>query len=529
MRDFQRPGRSAAFAEHGMAATSHPAATLAALDVLRGGGNAVDAAVAAVAVQCVVEPAMTGIGGDCFVLVAPPEGGVIALNGSGRTPSGLRLEQLLDQGMTELTADSVHCVTVPGAIDAWGRLLAAHGSKDLAELLQPAIRAAEDGFVVTPRVACDWAELVPTLERSEGGRRFYLPDGRAPVAGDRLRLPALAATLRRIGKDGPAAFYQGELAAAMASFLQSCGGRHSEADFAAAAGEFVTPIHSHYRGLDIYECPPNGQGVVALLMLNILAGLPLADLPPDGPERLHLEAEATRLAMRERDAWLADPALADVPLARFLGTAEAAALRAMIDPARRLAPLPPPALERPHRDTVYLTVVDRDRRVVSFINSVFEGFGSGLVCPTTGVLFHNRGYSFRLQPGHPNALAPGKRPLHTIIPALAQKDGRPFLGFGVMGGHYQPVGQVHVLTGMVDYGLDPQAALDAPRAFASEDDLQVEAGVSAATRAGLAERGHRVVPCERPLGGGQIIMIDHERGVLIGGSDPRKDGLALGY
>jgi gamma-glutamyltranspeptidase/glutathione hydrolase len=290
----------------------------------------------------------------------------------------------------------------------------------------------------------------------------------------------------------------------------------------------VTPIRTSYRGLDVFECPPNGQGIIALQILNILEGLELAGLDPDGPERLHLEAEATRLAFRDRDACLADPAEVDVPVARLLDKGYAGQLRALIDPHRALPELPA-ALGVPHADTVYLTVVDRERNVVSFINSLFEGFGSGLVCPATGVLFHNRGKGFSLDEHHPNAIAPGKRPMHTIIPALAQKDGLPVIGFGVMGGHYQPVGHAHVLTNLIDFGQDPQAAIDAPRAFAYGGELQVERGVPAATVEALTRLGHRVVPSAKPLGGAQMIMVDHARGVLIGGSDPRKDGLALGY
>ena len=312
---------------------------------------------------------------------------------------------------------------MPGAVDAWARLLAAHGSKGLDELLQPAIRYAEDGFLVTPKVAYDWAEARERVERSDAGRAHYLPSGTAPVAGQRVRLPALARTLRAIAEHGRDAFYGGEIAERMAAFLQSQGGLHTVEDFATAGGSFVTPIKTSYRGLEVFECPPNGQGIIALQILNILEGLELAGLDPDGPERLHLEAEATRLAFRDRDACLADPAQADVPVARLLDKGYAGQLRALIDPHRALPELPPP-LGVPHADTVYLTVVDRDRNVVSFINSLFEAFGSGLVCPETGVLFHNRGKGFSLEPDHPNAIAPGKRPMHTIIPALAQ-EGRP--------------------------------------------------------------------------------------------------------
>ena len=527
MRDFERPGRSAAYAENGMAATSHPLATLTALDVLRAGGNAVDAAIAAVAVQCVVEPAMTGIGGDCFVLLAPAEGGVVALNGSGRAPGAATAERLGELGVDRLEG-TVHSVTVPGAVDAWARLLERHGTRELGELLQPAIRCADDGFVITPRVAFDWAREGERLLQSSGGRVSYLPDDRAPVAGQKLRLPALANTLRRIAREGPGAFYRGELAERMVAYLRSEGGLHTTDDFAAATGEFVTPIKTAYRGLEVYECPPNGQGVIVLLMLNILEGFDLGSLDPNGAERLHLEAEATRLAFRDRNACLADPAAVDVPVGRLLDKSYAARLRSLIDAERALADLPPPLLPE-HRDTVYLTVVDRDRNVVSFINSVFDSFGSGLACPETGVLFHNRGKSFSLDPAHPNVIAPGKRPMHTIIPALAFEDGRPTIGFGVMGGHFQPVGQAHVLTNLVDFGLDPQAALDAPRAFAQDGELRLERGIARAAAEGLARLGHKVVPAGKPLGGGQMIVIDHAHGMLIGGSDPRKDGLALGY
>jgi len=527
MRAFTRPGRSLACGENGMAATSHPLATLAALDVLRAGGNAVDAALAAVAVQCVVEPANTGIGGDCFVLLAPAGGGVVALNGSGRAPAAADPERLRAEGVHDL-ATSVHSVTVPGAVDAWARLAAAHGTKGLDELLQPAIACAEDGFVVTPRVAFDWHREGERLLRSAAGRVCYLPDDRAPVVGQKVRLPALATTLRRVAAHGPDAFYRGVLAERMVAFLNAEGGGHRLDDFAAAKGEFVAPISTRYGGLEVHQCPPNGQGVITLLMLNILAGCALGGLDPDGALRLHLQAEATRLAYRDRDACLADPAKAEVPLARLLEPDYAAALARLIDPERALPALPPP-LTVPHADTVYLTVVDRERNAVSFINSLFESFGSGLVCPETGVLFHNRGKCFSLEAGHPNELAPGKRPMHTIIPALATRDGQAEIAFGVMGGHYQPVGQTQVLTDLVDFGRDPQEALDAPRSFAYGGALQVEPEVPAATVDGLRRRGHEVVPSGRPLGGGQTIVIDHQRGVLLGGSDPRKDGCALGY
>jgi gamma-glutamyltranspeptidase/glutathione hydrolase len=527
MRDFQLPGRSTAYAENGMAATSHPLATLAALDVLREGGNAVDAALAAVAVQCVVDPHMTGIGGDCFALFAPPTGGVIAVNGSGRAPLAASAEALLAQGIRQIAATSPHAVTVPGAVRAWQLLADAHGSMGLDRLLAPAIRYAEEGFLVTPRVAWDWMRHSGRLTASPAARAFYLPGGRPPEEGRSIRLPVLARTLRRIAADGAKAFYEGEIAERMVATLRELGGVHNVADFAAQTAETVEPIHTRYRDVEVYECPPNGQGVVALLLLNILEGFDLARLDPLGAERLHLLAEATKLAFAERDRHLADPAQVAVPTQRLLDKAFAKSLADRIDPDAAAAQPRAGDLE-PHPDTVYLTVVDRDRNAVSLINSIYDAFGSGLCCPDTGVLFHSRGRAFRLNAGHPNGLAPGKRPMHTIIPAMAFRGGSLWLSFGVMGGDYQPVGHAHVLGNLVDHGMDPQAALDAPRAMAYPGDLEVERGVPIATRRGLVERGHRVVEAASPLGGGQAILVDERRSVLIGGSDPRKDGLALG-
>ncbi len=527
MRDFELPGRSTAYGQHGMAATSHPQATLAALDVLRAGGNAVDAAVAAVAVQCVVEPQMTGIGGDCFVLYAPASGGVVALNGSGRVPAALTLEHLLGSGITAIGAGSPHAVTVPGAVAGWQLLLERHGTRGLDELLRPAIRCAEDGFPVTPRVAFDWRRDQAALEGCQAGRDYYLPGGKAPEEGRLMRFPALARTLRRIAEGGARAFYEGELAGRMVASLRGFGGLHGEADFAAASAEFVEPIHAAYRDTVVYECPPNGQGIVALLILNMLERFDLKALGQDTAARLHVLAEAARLAFRDRDAALCDTAHGEMPVARLLDKGYASALAALIDPGRRMAAMPPPLLDA-HPDTVYLTVVDKDLNAVSFINSIYDGFGSGLVCPDTGVLFHSRGRAFRVDPDHPNALAPGKRPMHTIIPGLAFRGGELWCSFGVMGGNYQPVGQAHFVTRLVDDGLDPQAALDAPRIMSYPGDLEVEAGIGRSARLGLAQRGHRLVDTEAPLGGGQAILVDRRRGVLIGGSDPRKDGLALG-
>jgi gamma-glutamyltranspeptidase/glutathione hydrolase len=525
MRDFHNPGRSAAFGTEGMAATSHPLATLAAIETLRAGGNAADAAVTAVALLCVVEPAMTGIGGDCFCLVAKRDQKVWGYNGSGRAPKSLRLETLRTQGLTSIGQDSIHCVTVPGATEAWQAIVAAHGRFDLARALQPAIGAAANGFVVTPRVGFDWASGCGLLARDPSAARHYLPDGRTPSVGDVVRLPALAQTLEAIAAN-PRALYEGPIAAEIAATVQQRGGVLSAEDMAAHRGDVVEPISSNYRGLDITELPPSGQGLTVLVLLNILEQFDLGALDPTGAERFHLALEAARLAYAVRDSHVADPAHMRAEVAALLDKAFAQKLARRIDPARRT---PLPATLMPGGDTVYVTVVDRDRMAVSLINSLYHGFGSGIATEKSGVLLHSRGAGFVLDPQHPNAAGPGKRPMHTIIPALGMRDGRCDLSFGVMGAAYQPMGHAQVVTNVVDYGLDVQAAIDMPRLFFEGDLTEVEKAIPSATIEGLRARGHTVVPRPSPLGGGQAIQIDWQRGVLIGGSDPRKDGCALGY
>ncbi len=528
MRDIHLPGRSPARGAHAAAATSHPQATLAAIDILRAGGNAIDAAVAAAAVLAVVEPQSTGIGGDVFCLFAPGgTGDVIALNGSGRAPAAASAAALRQSGMEAIPYTSPHSVSVPGAVRAWERLVADHGRLDLARILEPAAAYADEGYPVTDVIADSWSREREKLEADPDASAVFLPEGRPPRPGEMHRQPRLAATLRAIGSDGAGAFYEGPVARDIVTKLRQVGGVHTEADFAAATVDYVTPVRTAYRGVDVYECPPNGQGIIALLMLNILSGFDLRSLDPLGPERFHLEAEATRLAYCERAARLADPDHADVPVEALLSNAHADALRARIDPARMVAGLSPPPLPE-HRDTVYLAVVDSERNAVSFINSLFHSFGSGILAPESGVMLHNRAAGFVLEKGHPNELMPGKRPMHTIIPAMAVRDGRAWMPFGVMGGHYQPVGQVHFLTNVIDYGMDVQAALDCPRAFHFDGVMSCERGVPEPTRARLEEMGHAVDVPDLPHGGGQAIAIDDEAGVLTAGSDPRKDGAAIG-
>lgn len=529
MRDFHLPGRSVVHAVNGAAATSHPFATLTAIDVLRAGGNAVDAAVAACAVHCVVEPMMTGVGGDCFVLLQKGgEGSVIGLNGSGRAPAGLTADHLLEQGIDRIELESVHSITVPGAIDAWCRLVGDHGTRGLDELLGPAIRYAEEGFAVAPRTAADWARNAPRLMGDPNATRLYLKSGAAPPAGGVWRSPELAATLKAIGEGGRAAFYEGEIAEDMVGYLQEIGGTHKLDDFSTNASDYVEPISAAYAGRDVIEIPPNGQGIAALMILKILEGFDVAALDPAGADRFHLETEAARLAFAARNRFVADPDHADVPVDFLLSDDLADELRGRIS-MDRTAEGAPDIPGPPHRDTIYLTVVDRDLNCVSFINSLFHGFGSCIASPNTGVMFQNRGAGFVVKPGHPNCVAPGKRPLHTIIPGMAVRDGGCEVSFGVMGGAYQPVGHAHLLTNIWDYGMDVQEAIDCPRAFHFLGKLTVERGIPDSVRRDLAARGHEIEEIAIPWGGAQAIVIDRENGTLAAGSDPRKDGCALGY
>jgi gamma-glutamyltranspeptidase / glutathione hydrolase len=525
-RDFQLPGRSAVVAAEGMAATSHPLAALAAIDTLRAGGTAADAAVTAVALLGVVEPHMTGIGGDCFCLIAKPGKPLWGYNGSGRAGAAASAENLLAQGTRAIGADSIHAVTVPGALEAWDAILKAHGRFGLDRALAPAIRCAEEGLPVAPRVALDWELAAERLRADPGATRHFLPNGRAPAVGDRVPLPALAASLKTIAKEGPRAFYQGPIGEDIAATIAARGGFLAAADFAAHRGEEVEPIVTSYRGLDIVELPPNGQGLVALVLLNILESFDLAPLDPVGPDRYHLALEAARLAYAVRDTHIADPSAMRVPVAALLDKSFAGSLARRIDRARCV---PLPSAPTPGGDTVLATVVDRDRMAVSIINSLYDPFGVGVATEKTGIMLHNRGACFVVDPAHPNAFGSRKRPMHTIIPALAMKDGRCQMAFGVMGAHYQPMGHVQVVCNLVDYGMDVQAAIEAPRVFFEGDASVVERGVPPTTIDGLQARGHHVVPRQSPLGGGQAIQIDWERGVLIGGSDHRKDGCAIGY
>jgi len=524
MRDLHLPGRSAVYAQNGLCATSHPIAAQVAIEVLKAGGNAADAAIAGAVVLGIAEPQMTGIGGDCFVLVKPAGSEeIVALNGSGRAPAGLDAAALRAKGLTAIPIQGIDAVTLPGAVDAFCRLNADYGLKSLADMLAPAIHYAEEGIPVAPRVAFDWADDLPCLQGA--ARDFYSVNGKAPTVGQIFRAPGQAEVLRRIAREGRAGFYEGEVAKDMIASLQALGGTHTLDDLAATACDYTAPVSGPYQGVDLVEHPPNGQGATAILLLNILKHFDLKAMDPFGPQRAHIEAEATKLAYDARNRFIADPDHT-TRLAHMLSDDTAAKLAAMIDPKRAMAQAAP-LTEAVHRDTIYITVVDRDRMAVSLIYSIFWGFGSGLASSKFGINFQNRGAGFTLREGHPNEAAGGKRPMHTIIPGMLRRDGRTIMPFGVMGGAYQPCGHARFVSNLTDFGMDLQSAIDAPRCFSGPDGMEVERGYSDSTRADLAALGHKVIIPDTPLGGAQAIEIAGD--ILIGASDPRKDGCALGY
>ena len=541
--------RSPVFSSRGMVAASQPLAVAAGLEILAQGGSAADAAVAAAAALNVTEPTSTGIGGDCFALYyTAADRQVSALNGSGRAPAALTLERLQRLGF-EAALPPYHpdTITVPGACAGWCDLVARHGRLSMDAVLAPAIRLAEEGFPVAPVTAYFWERGVQNqLRQAPGGLELTL-DGRAPRAGEIFRNPGLARTLRRVAAGGKPAFYQGEIAAAIAGTVQAAGGCLTAGDLAAHSSTWDEPVCATYRRLRVWECPPNGQGLTALLGLNILEGYDLPALAPLSAARLHLEIEALRLAFADTRWFVADPAFSPVPVAELLSKAYAAERRKQIDPRRA-------CLDRRHgsptpgSDTVYLSVVDGQGDACSFINSNYMGFGTGIVPSGWGFSLQNRGHNFSLDPHHPNALAPGKRPYHTIIPALAtrdQEDGSHelFACFGVMGGFMQPQGHLQVVIALADDGLDPQAALDRPRfciqGGEAGGEVALETGIPPEVMSSLAAMGHPVIPAggyERAVfGRGQIILREPGSagsagsGVLWGGSDPRADGCVMSY
>lgn len=522
--------RSVVRAQNGMVATSQPLASVAGLRMLLHGGNAIDAAIAAAATLNVVEPMSTGIGGDMFALVwMAREQKLYALNGSGRAPAALTIQECRARGATrDIPYTGWLPVTIPGALDGWAQMHNRFGALPWADILQPAITYAANGFPVSEIIQTHWANAQPKLDMNPAAARAYLHRDQPPRVGQIHTQPDLANTLRAIATDGRDAFYRGEIANQIARYAYKTGGFITKQDLANHTSTWDEPLATPYHDVTLYECPPNGQGIIALETLNLLEGFALRDLEHNSAEYLHLILESLKLACADGYARIADPRVSPVPTEQLLDKRYADQRRALIDPARAME-MPTTDIRR--SDTIYLAAVDQERNCVSFINSLYEGFGSGIVIPDTGICLQNRGANFSLDPQSPNALAPNKRPYHTIIPAMAFKNNAPWLSFGVMGGFMQPQGHVQVLLNMTDFNMDPQRALDAPRARLFTDGaVALEDAFDNDTRLELQARGHKLIHAETDsFGGGQIIELDIENGALAAGSDPRKDGCAIGY
>lgn len=550
---FDRPGatagegRSAVVARHGMVCTSQPLASQAGLDVLRRGGNAVDAAIAANAVLGVVEPMSCGIGGDLFVIYWDAKTQKLyGLNASGRSPYDLTIDKVRAAGHDYLPTTGPWSWSVPGCVRGWDDLRQRFGTWSPADILAPAIAYADEGFGVSPVIGGDWQSAERSLAATpEAAATFLLEDGgrrRAPRVGEVMHNRQLAATYRRIAEHGADDFYRGEIARKIVAYSRRVGGFFNERDFADHTSDWIEPVGTNYRGYDVWELPPNGQGIAVLQMLNLLEAYDLRRYGPGGADWLHLFVEAKKSAYADRARYYADPTMADVPVARLIGKAYADERRKAIDLDKAQTNVRHGDEKLVHGDTIYLTVVDRDRNCCSLIQSNYYGFGSQLCPDDLGFALQNRGALFALDPQHPNALAPHKRPFHTIIPAMLTKDGRPVFSFGVMGGDFQPQGHVQVLVNLIDFGLNPQAAGDAARirhagsaeptgapAAADGGNVYVESGVTDDTIAELRRRGHHVVRARGGYGGYQGILIDWTNGTLVGATESRKDGCAAGW
>jgi gamma-glutamyltranspeptidase/glutathione hydrolase len=529
-------GRSVVRSRHGMVATSQPLASQTGLDILKRGGNAVDAAIAIAAVLNVTEPNMTGIGGDAFMLVWNAKTKTLAgLNASGRAPRALSLDLLRSRNITQMPVTGMEPITVPGAFDGWTTLLEKFGTMKLADLLGPAIAYADEGFPVMETIAADMLPEVPRLKLTAAAASTFLVDGTAPRPGTIFTQKNLARTLRVLAKGGRDAFYTGEIAKAIVDYCQREKGFLSMEDFAAQKSAWVDPISTTYRGHTLYEIPPNGQGLTALLLLNMLEGIDLASMRAEPVRYYHTLIEATKIAFADRNRYIADPTFAKAPVEMLISKEYAVKRRALINPD---AAIDPPSYGEisTGNDTTYFTVVDKDRNAVSFINSIFHSFGSAVVAGDTGIVLQNRGAGFSLDPGHPNRLEPGKRPFHTIIPAMVFKDGRLLMSYGVMGGDIQAQAHAQVLINLIDRGMNLQQAIEAPRVrYISGRGVMMEPALTETVIGDLVRRGHeRILPgpglTHRALmGGGQAIMVDPETDALLGASDPRKDGQAIGY
>ncbi len=534
--------RSEVIARHGMAATSHPLATQIALEILKKGGTAVDAAIAANAALGLMEPTGNGIGGDLFAIVWDAKTRKLyGLNASGRSPKSLTLEYFKKHGYKKIPSHGPLPVTVPGCVDGWFELHRKFGRLPMTDILEPAIRYAREGFPVTELIAYYWQRSVPILRKYPNFEKIFTINGRAPRKGEIFRNPYLANTLEKIARGGRDVFYKGEIARTIADYMKRNGGFLSYEDLAAHKSEWVEPVSTNYRGYDVWELPPNGQGIAALQMLNILEGYDIASMGFGSADYLHVLIEAKKLAFEDRAKFYADPAFNDIPVQWLISKEYAAERRKLINMKRAGRSYPPgnPALH--DGDTIYLTVADAEGNMVSLIQSNFRGMGSGMTPDDLGFILQDRGELFNLEEGHFNTYAPGKRPFHTIIPAFVTKDGKPFLSFGVMGGDMQPQGHVQILVNIIDFGMNLQEAGDAPRirhAGSSQPTggkmtdggvVYMESGFDYEVIRELRRRGHRIAWSIGGYGGYQAIMFDAKNGVYIGASESRKDGQAAGY
>jgi gamma-glutamyltranspeptidase/glutathione hydrolase len=538
-----RAGRSVVMAPHGMVAASQPLAAGVGLDVLRKGGNAVDAAIAVNAALGLMEPMMCGPGGDLYALVWDARTKKLyGLNASGRSPYKAARKLFADRGLKEIPADGPLSWSVPGCVDGWDELRRRFGTWSFAQLLEPSIRYAEDGFPVSEVIAGSWQAAESELASHPDTARTYLSDGRAPRPGAVFKNPFLARTYREIAKDGRDAFYKGKLAEALVAFSEKNGGLFSLKDFADHTSTWVEPVSTTYRGHEVWEIPPPGQGIAVLEMLNLLEGYDLRKLGPESPDYWHLFLEAKKLAYADRARFYADPAFSPAPVAGLISKGYAAERRKLIDPKKAMTTVEAGDPKLGKGETVYLCVVDKDRNCISLIQSIYSHFGAGLVPGDLGFALQNRGTLFALDDNHPNRLEPHKRPFHTIIPGLVTKDGRPWFVFGVMGGDMQPQGQVEVLCNLIDFGMNVQQAGEAPRlehlgsatptgrpGEADGGVVAAEYGIDGDVIAELRRRGHQVVRVSKNGGGYQGILIDPKTNMLHGGSEPRKDGCAVGY
>lgn len=532
-KDFMFPSRrSPVVARHGLVATSQPLAAQAGLDVLKAGGNAIDAAIATVATLCVTEPCSTGVGGDAFALIWSAEDErLFGLNASGPAPMALTADLVRGRGYLTFPTHGGLPVTVPGAVRGWQLALERFGTMGLDRLLAQPIDYARNGFPVSPTIAQAWNNSTGLLARLPDSQRVWLPVGRAPRMGELFRNPEFAGTLQALAERGYDALYRGDIAAQIAAAVRADGGVMTEEDLAGYLAEWVEPIAIDYKdGYAFHEIPPNGQGLAALLALNIARGFDLRHMAYGSADYYHVLIEAMKLGFADAHAYIADPRQAAVPVEGLLSQRYTRERRALIDGETAL--WPEPGKPDGHGDTVYLTVADEAGNMVSWIQSLYMGFGSGITAGRTGIQLQNRGANFSLTAGHPNEVVPGKRPYHTIIPGFITRDGRPWTSFGVMGGFMQPQGHLQVGANLVEFGMEPQAALDAPRFnWLQGREVALEAAIGDDVRGELARRGHALRPKGEPLhyGGGQIILRDEESGVLIGGSEPRNDGAAVGW